>query len=83
MSIVLTDLRMPGMGGIQLTEAIRALDSGAIVIWMTAYGCHKMRTEAARLSVHCCLDKPIKVGQIRQIVQEAFGAVENKSSVER
>ena len=81
--LVLTDLRMPGMDGIELTEAIRALGSGAIVIWMTAYGCHKMRTEAAKLSIYCCLDKPIKVGQIRQIVREAFEAIENKASVEK
>jgi DNA-binding NtrC family response regulator len=78
--LVLTDLRMPGMGGIALTEAIRALDSNAIVIWMTAYGCHKVSTDAARLSVYCCLDKP-KVDQIRQIVREAFEAVGNKALV--
>jgi two-component system response regulator HydG len=81
--LVLTDLRMPGMDGIELTEAIRALDSGAIVIWMTAYGCHKVRAEAAQLSIYCCLDKPIKVGQIRQIVRQAFEAVGNKASVEK
>jgi CheY-like chemotaxis protein len=78
--VILTDLRMPGMDGIELTEAIRALDSGVIVIWLTAYGCHNVRTEAAQLSIYCCLDKPIKIGQIRQIVREAFEAVGNKAS---
>ena len=54
--------------------------TGAVVIWMTAYGCHEMKAEAARLSIYCCLDKPIKVSQIRQIVREAFEAIESKAS---
>jgi DNA-binding NtrC family response regulator len=80
--LVLTDLRMPDMDGIALTEAIRALQPGTVVIWMTAYGHHKVRTEAAQLAVYRCLDKPIKIGQIRQIVLEALGSAEKKAAKE-
>jgi DNA-binding NtrC family response regulator len=74
--LVITDLRMPDMDGVELTEAIRALDSGTVVIWITAYGCHKVRNEAARLAVYGCLDKPLEIADIRQTVQEALEATE-------
>jgi two-component system response regulator HydG len=74
--LVITDLRMPHMDGVALTEAIRALNSSTIVIWMTAYGCHQLATEAARLAVYRCLDKPLEVGEIRRAVREALEAAD-------
>ena len=70
--LVITDMRMPGMDGVELTEKIRALNSDTVVIWITAYGCHKVEAEAARLSVYECLEKPLKVTEIRRVVQEAL-----------
>jgi two-component system response regulator AtoC len=70
--LVVTDLRMPEMDGIELTQALRELDCSPIVIWMTAYnGCSKA-AEMERLQVRCCLDKPIEIGEIRRIVSEAL-----------
>jgi CheY-like chemotaxis protein len=70
--LVITDLRMPGMDGIQLTEAIRDLDPRAVVIWMTAYICHDAEREAVRLGVDMCLEKPLEVGEIRSSVLAAL-----------
>jgi CheY-like chemotaxis protein len=70
--LVLTDLRMPGTNGVELTESIRGMDSGLAVIWMTAYGCSGVKAEADRLGVHRCLDKPLEVMVLRQIVREAL-----------
>ena len=75
--LIITDLRMPDVDGVGLTEAIRALNSDVIVIWMTAYGCHRVRAEAARLAVYRCLDKPLEIGEIRDTVREALGAIES------
>jgi DNA-binding NtrC family response regulator len=72
--LVITDLRMPDMDGLELTEAISALDSDTIVIWMTAYGYHRSRLDAARLGVYRCLDKPLEIAEIRQVVREALEA---------
>jgi CheY-like chemotaxis protein len=70
--LVVTDLRMPEMDGIQLTRALRGLDSDPVVIWMTAYdGCAKA-AEMARLRVHSCLDKPIEIGEIRRTVSNVL-----------
>jgi CheY-like chemotaxis protein len=71
--LVITDVRMPGVDGIELVEAIRALNRNTAVIWITAYGCHKLQAECDRLAVHCCLDKPLRIGEIRQAALEALG----------
>ena len=73
--LLITDLRMPDMGGIALTEAIRALDSGVVVIWVTAYGCHKLKADAARLAVYGCMDKPVEISEIRETARRALEAV--------
>jgi DNA-binding NtrC family response regulator len=80
--LVITDLRMPDTSGIELTEAIRALDSDTAVLWITAYGGHEVREEAARLEVYSCLDKPLKIAEIRQIVREALEATEGQKQSE-
>jgi CheY-like chemotaxis protein len=70
--LIVTDLRMPEMDGIVLTQALRSLAFDPVVIWMTAYNCCTMEAEAERLRVHRCLDKPIEIGEIRRIVSEAL-----------
>jgi CheY-like chemotaxis protein len=72
--LVLTDLEMSQMDGITFTEALRALPYDPVVIWMTASCCRMASVDAKRLGVHRCLDKPIEVGEIRQIVREALEA---------
>ena len=72
LDLVITDLRMPDVDGVELTEAIKSSNAEATVIWITAYGCHEFADEATRLSVYDCLEKPLKVGRIRHIVQEAL-----------
>lgn len=76
--LVITDLRMSDMGGVELTEAIRAWDPLAMVIWITAYDCHKVRAEAERLAVYRCLDKPLEIPEIRAVVRQALQEEEEK-----
>ena len=70
--LVITDLKMPGVDGISLTQAIRDLNSGTVVIWITAYGCAQVSADATRLSVYECLEKPLRIGEIRRVVREAL-----------
>lgn len=68
--LVITDIRMPGMDGIDLTQAIRAQSPATAVIWMTAYGGGEIGTAARRLGVRRCLDKPLRVDSIRRVVRQ-------------
>jgi DNA-binding NtrC family response regulator len=79
--LVITDVSMPEMNGIQLTEAIRAMGSGAAIIWITAYGCHNVLADAARLGVFTCRDKPLEVDEILRMAREALSGDDCAPSV--
>jgi len=73
--LIITDLRMPEMDGIQLTEAVRALYTRPAIVWMTAYGCADAVAAAQRLGVGRCLEKPLEIEQIRASVAAALEQV--------
>jgi YesN/AraC family two-component response regulator len=70
--LLITDMRMPDMSGVELTEAAQVLSAETAVIWITAFGCYRFCNEAARLDIYSCLDKPIKIGEIRQATRGAL-----------
>jgi two-component system response regulator HydG len=71
--LLITDLVMAAdMDGVELTKAVRALEPQVIVVWMTAFGCHKVARTAAELSVYTCLNKPVRIGKIRQVIRQAL-----------
>jgi CheY-like chemotaxis protein len=70
--LVITDLKMPGMGGVELTRAIRSARQDLPVIWITAHGNGGLEDDAAGLNVYCCLHKPVTLAEIRRIVREAL-----------
>jgi len=70
--LVITDLNMPDLNGVELTEAIRQTSPDTAVVWITAYGCHSVPTDAARLEIHRCCDKPLEVDEILQVAREAL-----------
>jgi CheY-like chemotaxis protein len=71
--LVITDLTMPDLGGVELTEAIRQASPDTLVVWITAYGCHSVAADAVRLGIHRCYDKPLEVDEILQAVRDALG----------
>ena len=70
--LVVTDVRMPGIDGIELVQNIRDLNLNTMVIWITAYGCSRLQAQRDRLDIFRCLDKPIGIGEIRQAAVEAL-----------
>jgi DNA-binding NtrC family response regulator len=78
--LVITDLSMPGMGGIELTEEIKAQRPETPVIWITAYGSYNVYADAQRLNVYRCRDKPLEISEILGMAREALGTNHNASS---
>ena len=70
--LLVTDLHMPGMNGIELTEAIKELHPDTIVIWITGFGAHRATEEQERLGVQLCLDKPLEIKEIRSAVRDVL-----------
>ena len=74
--LIVTDLRMPGMDGCDLTKAARQLVGDVPVIWITAYPQPGAVTRADELDVHRFLNKPMSVAQIRQVVAQVLADTE-------
>jgi DNA-binding NtrC family response regulator len=66
--IVLTDLVMPGMTGMELLDRIVEYDPSIQVVLMTAHYSTESAVEAIRKGACDYLDKPIKVGTLRERV---------------
>lgn len=71
--LVISDMIMPDMDGIEFTERVRDLRSDAAIVWMTAYGCRSFASEAERLDVHRCVEKPLEIQGFRDVVRRAMG----------
>ena len=69
---LITDLMMPGLDGVQLTEYFRDVSDDAAVIWITAHGCYRVIAQAKRLKVFVCLNKPIEVATVREMTRLAL-----------
>ena len=70
--LLITDLRMPGMDGCDLTKAARQLIGDIPVIWITAYAQPQAMTLADDLDVRRFLNKPMSVAQIRLVVAQVL-----------
>ena len=72
--LVITDLVMPGMNGVDLTRAIRERGNTK-VIWCTAYDRDEFRSAAKELRVDGYLVKPLELDHLYQMISALLGAV--------
>ena len=70
--IVLTDLRMPGMDGLELLTKVKQIRPETLVILMTAYGTVKTAVRAMKLGAEDYLAKPIDVEELEVILQKVL-----------
>jgi DNA-binding NtrC family response regulator len=70
--LVITCLEMPGLDGIELTASIKASNPEAAVIWVTIDSSYKFASDAERLGVVCCRDKPLEIWEILQLAKDAL-----------
>ncbi|HJL18972.1 MAG TPA: sigma-54 dependent transcriptional regulator [Sandaracinaceae bacterium LLY-WYZ-13_1] len=69
--VVLTDLMMPGMSGIDLIKALQTVAPDAEVVVMTAYGTIETAVESMREGAYDFVEKPLKRMQIVKTVRKA------------
>jgi DNA-binding response OmpR family regulator len=75
--VVLTDIRMPGLSGVELLARIKDRAPDAIVILMTGYASLSTAVEALRLGAHDYLIKPSSSQDLRQSVQRGLERAQN------
>ena len=62
--LVVSDVKMPGLGGLQLLECLRSGGWSMPVILITAFGSAETHESARRLGAHAVFDKPFDVDDL-------------------
>jgi DNA-binding NtrC family response regulator len=70
--VVITDVRMPGMDGIQLLKGVRALDPELPVIMMTAYASEQTAIDAVNLGAFGYVMKHSKNDEYKMFIRNAL-----------
>ena len=71
--LLITDLQMPGMGGLQVIEEARRLHANLPVIIITGFSTEASAIEAVNLGVTGYLTKPFKVPKVLSVASRALG----------
>jgi signal transduction histidine kinase len=70
--VVITDLKMPGMDGIELLARLKELNSELPIIVMTSFGDVGSAVAAMRAGAEDYLSKPIDIGALELLVERAL-----------
>jgi nitrogen regulation protein NR(I) len=79
--LVLMDVRMGGITGLETLRRMRQMDSRLLVILMTAYGTTQTAIEAMKLGAYDYLLKPFDVPKLKEIVSGALKAASDMRQV--
>jgi DNA-binding NtrC family response regulator len=70
--IVISDLAMPGINGMEVLRTVRDQDEAAIFILITAYGTVEDAVKACRLGADDFLTKPFGIEQLRFVIEKTL-----------
>ena len=71
--LILSDINMPGMSGLEMLPKVRAARPSVPVIMITAYGDADTKRAALERGAEALLTKPIDFGQLRQEIDTRVG----------
>lgn len=79
--IVLLDLNMPGIGGIETLKTVKKLNSDTVVIIITAHGDIETAVSAIKLGAYDFMEKPFDLSRISVLINKAMETVHLKREV--
>lgn len=79
--IVILDLNMPGMGGIEALKIIRNLSSDVIIIIITAHGDIETAVSTIKIGAYDFVEKPFELDRISVLIKKALETVHLKREV--
>jgi two-component system nitrogen regulation response regulator GlnG len=79
--LVIMDVRMGGISGLETLRRLRQLDAKQLVIMMTAYGTTQTAIEAMKLGAYDYLLKPFDVPKLKSVVLNALKAARDMRQV--
>ena len=79
--VVLLDIDMPGLSGVELAEALTGLDRQPAIVFVTAHSEHAVK--AFEVAAADYLVKPVEVDRLRQAIERLKPAEETSARIER
>lgn len=76
--IVLTDLRMPGMDGMEFTREVSIWENAPLIIMLTAYGSVQTAIEALKVGAYDYLTKPVNLDDLEMMIERGLDTVRTK-----
>lgn len=73
--LVITDLKMPGVDGIQVLRELKDFEERLPVVLITAYATVETAVEALKLGAYDYIMKPFDINEIRKVVSNVFGLI--------
>jgi DNA-binding NtrC family response regulator len=78
--LVITDLKMPGLSGIEVIEAAKARCPRAEVLLMTGFATVESAVHAMKLGAFDYLQKPFPLPQLASMVERALGRIKGRAA---
>ena len=70
-AIVFTDIKMPGMDGLDALKMLKSIDPAVQVIVMTGHGDQDLMKQAMELKATAFLNKPIERAALEKVLKKA------------
>ena len=70
--LVVTDVRMPGLNGMEALRAIKELNPEIVVLIMTAFGSIDQAVQAVKEGAYDYINKPFKIDEILLTIEKAL-----------
>ncbi len=74
--LIVTDLRMPGISGIEFIRKIKNLKPDALIVVLTGYGSLEAAVEGIRLAVFDFISKPVDLDQLKDSLERARKSIQ-------
>ncbi|HYL63009.1 MAG TPA: response regulator, partial [Candidatus Methylomirabilis sp.] len=72
--LVVTDLRLPGMGGLEFLQAVKRANAALPVVVMTAYGTVESAVEAMKVGASNYVTKPFSFDELVLVIRKELDA---------
>lgn len=78
--IVLTDLRMPGLDGMDFTRKAASMDNPPLIIMLTAYGSVQTAVEAMKIGAYDYLTKPVNLDNLEMMIARGLDTLRQRAN---
>ena len=77
--IALTDLRMPGMNGMDFIRTVTARKNAPLIIMLTAYGSVQTAVEALKVGAYDYLSKPVDLDNLEMMLERGMKVLRDRA----